>query len=452
VKTVQLALASMILLACGRRAEIEACNIAQRSCQEDIYYEIVRLRGDGFDPFQGVPPMRTITLGEYRDELTADQAPPAQAPAPKEPPKIDPVQVAFQLLGLVARTTSTAAAAIDDRVNNVAAFYDWNRSDVTVIDRGDEHNDGADTTLLAHELVHAFQHAEQSLGATLNTTDSNFADQALVEGEAVLYEHLIGAEIQGIPPRQVDWKRYYAGWTASLRASMVEWTADRLWTHRLSATQAKSPYYAVSWFVYPFGANLLTNAWLEGGNSAVRKLATDAPRHSLHFMASMAGVKPSPSATLPCQVEPPAKSFTRIVFDRFGAMQVYAFLGAQGLDEATSWAQALHWRDDLIWIYFDEKSQTVAVSWRIRFSQRSAADLAFTAIATSGTLERADDGADAPSSYERVAKPSALDRADLPRLPALSASRHGDDLVITGSNDADLLASWPGASECAASL
>ena len=35
-------IASLLLAGCGRRAELEACNIAEHDCQEDVYYAIVR--------------------------------------------------------------------------------------------------------------------------------------------------------------------------------------------------------------------------------------------------------------------------------------------------------------------------------------------------------------------------------------------------------------------------
>ena len=55
--------------ACKPTAELEPCNIAQSECQLDIYYALLRLRGDGADPFGGVPPIRTLTLEQYEREL-----------------------------------------------------------------------------------------------------------------------------------------------------------------------------------------------------------------------------------------------------------------------------------------------------------------------------------------------------------------------------------------------
>lgn len=395
-------MACALLLSCERKAELTACNIAQRSCQEDIYYEVMRLRGDGFDPFQGVPPIRTITLKAYRKELMAEQAPATStsASAPKGPPEIDPWEVALHLLGLVNPAMSTQEASINNNVNNVAAFFSSASGGVTVIDRGDMHDDSADTALLAHELVHAFQAREQGAAAGTSTTDGSFTGEAQIEGEAVLYEHLVGAELQGIAPQRVDWDRYYRGWANGLRGMLP---------------QQDSPFYAVSWFIYPFGGDLLTRAWLTGGNSAVRKLGTDFPRRSLDYMASLVNAKAGSAPPIACEITPPADSWKLAGYDRFGAMQLYAFLNAAGLAESEAWSRGLRWRDDLIWLYYDKPSQKVALSWRIRLADRASADAVVAAV------------------------------ADKPMLHTL---RDGDDVLIVGSDDEDQLANWKGAAKC----
>jgi hypothetical protein len=397
-----LAASGLLVAGCGRRAELEACNIARRPCQEDIYYAVMRLRGDGFDPFQGVPPIRTITLAEYKKELLAQDA--MAGPTTDQTPKVDPWSVALQLLGLVTPSTSVAQASIDDRVKNVAAFYSSATRDVTVIDRGDKHNDASDTTLLAHELVHAFQNSEKSAGAASQTTDGSFADLAMIEGEAVLYEHLAGAELQHVAAEHLDWEGYYGGWADGLRSDM--------------AKQA-SPFYAVSWFIYPFGADLLTRAWLKGGNAAVRRLGTDFPQHAFDFMASLVHAKTGTAPRIACQIDAPNKTFALAGLDRFGAMQLYAFLGVAGLNDGAAWARALHWRDDALWVYFDDKSEQVALSWRIRMADGASAD----AVVAATTASRE-------------------------ALPMLKASRDGNDVLLVASDNADLLDSWTGAQSC----
>jgi hypothetical protein len=396
-------LALGMLAGCGRIERLQACNIAESDCQESIYYAVMRLRGDGWDPFDGLPPIHTITLEQYRKQLIAEDE--ARTPAdPNAPPNFKDVawSKALQLLGLVTPTTSAGQASIDSRVSNVAAFYSSATRKVTVIDRGQDRNDRPDTTLLAHELVHAFQDNELSGDIHGAATDGSFTGRALIEGEAVLYEHLAGAEIDGIEPQQLDWKKYYGDWTDGLRARVPD---------------NKSPFYAVSWFVYPFGAGRLTQGWLDGGNAAVRKLAENFPTRTVDLMTfndseTYAGHSPA----LSCSPDAPGADFAQIGFDRFGGMQLYAFLSGAGVEESRAWSLGKRWRDDLVWVFGDEKTQQVAVTWRIRVADRKSAD----------AIVNAANGRD-----------------------KLHAERIDDDVLIVGVNDdSGGLGAWPGADKC----
>lgn len=388
------------LCGCGRTERLEACNIATSDCQESIYYAVMRLRGDGWDPFDGLPPIHTLTLEQYRKQLIAEDA--AHMPAdPNAAPKFDPWSTSLQVLGLVTPSKSAGQASIESRVSNVAAFYSSATRKVTVIDRGQNRNDRPDTTLLAHELVHAFQDNELSGDIHGASTDGSFTGRALIEGEAVLYEHLAGAEIDGVEPQQLDWKKYYGDWTSGLRRQVPA---------------NKSPFYAVSWFVYPFGAGLLTQGWLDAGNAAVRKLAESFPTRSLDLMiANDGGAAAGHAPALSCHVDAPSAAFMQVGYDRFGAMQLYAFLNANGVEESSAWSLGKHWRDDLIWVFGDEMAQQAAVTWRIRMSDHKSADSVVAAANTRKTLH---------------------------------AERSGDDVVITGSNEDSVLADWAGATKC----
>jgi hypothetical protein len=386
------------LLGCSRRLELEPCNIAERACQEDVYYAVVRLRGDGWDPFDGVPPIRTITAEQYRDELTPDEKPgEPHEPAPK--PKIDPWDVALRWLGLITPTQTSSGAAIEDRVNRVAAYYSSSTQSVTVIDHGRrERNDRGDTQLLVHELVHAFQDNEVRAAPVDHTTDGDFAGRALIEGEAVLYEYLAGAELDHASAEAVDWKRHYQQRITNLRSHVPG---------------ENSPFYAVSWFVYPLGADLLTRGWLRGGNAAVRELGDTFPRSAVGFMARHEDMSLQDPAQLGCELLPPGDDFAIRGYDRFGAMQLYAFLAGNDMHEPDAWRAALEWRDDRLWLFLDEENEQVALSWRIRLASASAA-----------------------KTVVSVAR----------GLPMLRAERHGNDALIVGSHE--MLADWPGAVDC----
>ncbi|MFI5308596.1 MAG: hypothetical protein ACHQ53_14650 [Polyangiales bacterium] len=388
---------------CGRSAELTACNIADASCQRDVYYAVVRLRGDGFDPFAGLPPIHTVSLAAYRAELLRQDA--AQQKASQQTPKqqaVDPWNAALQLLGLVTPSVSATQASVANNVENVAAFFSSATGEVTVIDRGGARDDASDTELLAHELVHAFQARERAGEAVSHSTDGYFASQALIEGEATLYEHLARAEIDQIKPQSVLWDRYYGNWAASLRQNLG---------------QEQSHFYAVSWFVYPLGGDYLTRAWLVGGNAAVRRLGTDFPTSELALMTSFDHGRSPALAARDCQSAAPNDSYALAGHDRFGSMQLYGFLAGPNMDDAEAWATSLLWRNDEVWVYFDAGSMQASVSWRVHMADAASADRVVTA---------------------------ALANPDAP----LHARREGNDALIYAADDAGLIPDWLKPSEC----
>lgn len=357
-----------LLVACAQEQALEACNIALHPCQEDVYYAVLRARGDGWDPFAGLPPIRTITLAQYREELLGSQP----QPSPSEPamePAPDPWGSALQLLGLVTPTTTTMMASVDSQVDNVAAFYAPATRNVTVIDRGQARDDASDTVLLAHELVHALQDRELGGGLGELDTDEGFASRAFIEGEAVLYERLIAQELRQRDFTRSDWERYYDGWLNGLRMSMP---------------QQRSPFFAAPWFVYPLGGGLLTRSWLDGGNAAVRRLSGAHPQHSVAYMQAATGAASAVAAAdaLRCSVPRAVGSFRRVGFDRFGAIQLYAFLTRAGLAEDVAWQHALHWRDDQLGVYFDPERKSTLVSWRVRFQDDTVAQSVAAGLAS----------------------------------------------------------------------
>lgn len=392
-----LALVSALCAACGQQQELSACDITTERCQEDVFYAVLRLRGDGFDAFDGVPPIRNVTLAEYRAQLARDAERAGDKSGGDDKAK-NPWDLALSLLGLIAPSTSTKTAAVNDAVLNVAAYYSPSLRQVTVIDRGGTRSDRGATTLLAHELVHAFQDNEFGDFPPLST-DGTFAVRALVEGEATLYEHLVGAEIDGETAEDLDWKSYYQGWVLGLRDSLP---------------QQDSTYFAVNWFIYPLGAGMLTRAWLDGGNAAVRHALGDYPTRTLDLVAAHEGTSDA-SSLLRCAVQSPGGRFERVAFDRFGALQLYAFLAAAEVPEADAWEAATRWRDDLLFVYFDAQDETAIVHWRLRMSSKATAE----------TLDEA-----IPDTQERV-------------LEVV-----GKDLLVRASNDPELLQSWAGVANC----
>jgi hypothetical protein len=394
------------LCACKPTAELEPCNVAHSECQLDIYYALLRLRGDGVDPFLGVPPIRTLTVEEYELELRGGKPPPPP-PSPdddkdEEPPpemKVDPWDVTLQLLGLIEPKVSTGEQGIADKRDHVAAYYSSETRSVTVIDRGSVHNDFWDTILLTHELVHALQDDELS-GWEPDSTDGWSVRRSMIEGEATLYEDLTQVELRRRERDDQQWRDLYA---------------KRIESRRSEMPYQRAPYHAAGWMVYPLGANRLIDGYLAGGNAAVRHVLGDPPRSSAELMLYSRGKEPGDRAALDCQVQPPGPDYALASYDEFGGLLVYGFLVKAGLEESDAWKIASRLTDDRLWIYFDRGAKAVAASWRQRFGDSEDPDRILAALSDELTFSAEAD--------------------------------HGD-LLVRVSNQAGLLDEWAGAAVC----
>jgi hypothetical protein len=408
--------------ACDASTGLTPCNIARESCQEDIYYALVRLRGDGYDPLAGVPPINTVTLEDYRARLqaeadarkaAAEDDPPEEEPDPDARKPVVPWDFALQVLGLVTPTTSSGQASVDNQVANVAAFYSSATASVTVIDRGNDRDDFFETSLLLHELTHALQDRELSGAFSDGTTDSSLASRALTEGEATFYQHLANLEMLGENAEENAW---HANYTNDLLGGRTHLPAN------------KSPFYGVRWFIYPLGARFLSDAWERGGNAGVRHAYATQPRHIAQYMTPHdeehdARLRPVLNPALSCRVEAPGPTWQRPGLDRFGALIVYAFFTGAKIPDEQAWPLAAGWGDDLIYVFFEPEEELVLVSWRIRLADEHAAQ---TAVAE---LEKARDVA------------CNVD-------PRVRFSAEGRDLVLIAGNDEDVTADWDGTLVC----
>jgi hypothetical protein len=398
--------------ACDTSVQLEPCNIAVESCQEDIYYALVRMRGDGYDPLAGVPPIDTIPVAEYERQLNAaaKARADAKADAPDDEPDpaaekpVVPWDFALQTLRLVTPVETPEEASVKNQVANVAAFYSSKTRSVTVIDRGQKRDDYGDTSLLLHELTHALQDRELSGSFDDGTTDGSLASRALTEGEATFYQHLSQFEMNRVSPETFDW---HAGYTNDLLGG------------RANLAKNDSPFYGVRWFIYPLGARYLSDAWERGGNAGVRHAYVTQPRHMAQFMTpydeETEGVRAVLDPALACRVTPPGDTWQRPGLDRFGAMLVFAFFTAARLPDEEAWPLAAGWDDDLIFVFFEPEAQHVLLSWRIRLADEDA-------------VER------------------ALDLMELD--PLVRASRDGRDLVLIAGNDEETTDAWEGTLAC----
>lgn len=405
-----LACAALALLAGCHDRDLKICDITQSDCQQDIYYADLRLRGDGYDPFASIPPIRTISEDLFRAQLEYQAAVTSeQAPQPWW-------DAALLLLGLVPATGDSQQASIDNQVQNTAAFYSPATHDVAVISHPEQAADPLsqfmNMSYLAHELIHALQDREINLNLHPHSTDAYFAEKAIIEGDASLYQRLFEYEVP-LP----------AGYSFSSRdplAYFSAWRQDNLSddpTVQDNFASLGPPFYAAAWLVYPLGGVWLSDSWDKGGNTDVRHAYGKAPQRSLDYLLGPNVAAPS-SKNIDCEPTVLAafkqSDGTPYGLDSFGAVYFFAYLMGWQIPADVSLSSSLLWRYDLIFVYYNPSTEKTAVTWRIEL--------------------------DSPLPTSVLA---ALTTSTGPRVV-----QNGTTLLISNSDDAPFLSTWDPWSAC----
>lgn len=358
------ALASWFLtLGSGCQDDLHVCDITQRSCQEQIYYTTLDLRGDGYDPFGGLPPIRIISENDFRNELIAA----ATHPSSSSDKAWD---VALALLHLYSPQTTVSDGGvadedagsnvdpqIDDEATHVYAYFDTKERSITIVSHPNEPEMSSRRlamTSLAHEFVHALQDREVDLGRSYPTYDEYLAQKTIIEGDARFYELLFESKLASIPMSPTR---------------IVQASQEELRYYLDNFDLLGSPFYAAQMLIYPFGSQYLAKAWVTGGNAAARRIFSRAPHTTLGFLMSPDGIPPRGALQpMTCQAPSPP-GLTKVGMDRFGALVFFTFLQGWQIPQKLALTTAQGWRDDQILIFKQEGTQHVGVSWRIELDQ-----------------------------------------------------------------------------------
>lgn len=257
VRLAALALLGAALAACstGDCDQLESCDIRERSCQERVAKVVACLRGSR----SVMPRVAVVDADDFIDERVSDA---------DETPLDDDQRAHYRALHLFRLMPADLRAGelAQDEWAEVAAFFDSDTHRVTVLDRGYELDGAGSVLLLAHELVHAQQSRETDdafYPAADDTRDAGWAANAMIEGEATLYQDLADVFAYGFEPGDLDWRKIYLGFESS------SW---------IYASRERSIYARVdSSFSYAFGAAYLSEAYRKGGVAAVRKAVRDVP-------------------------------------------------------------------------------------------------------------------------------------------------------------------------------
>jgi hypothetical protein len=366
--------------ACGERS-LSTCDITQRACQEDIYYRVLNLRGDGYDPFGGLPPVTVITEDQFRQQLVDEQAKTDQS----GPNPWDKALLLFHFTsstgtssdGGVGTDAGTDNSTIDDQVTHVYAFYDPTPKTVTIISHPSQTGPDAEKEgmiTLAHELVHAMQDRESDLQKQdFATSDAYFAWDAMIEGDARFYEYLFENQLLNL------------GYSQSTIVQMPDAELNYIYKHY---DQAGAPMFAAKLLVYPLGAKYLATAYHQGGNAAVRHAYAEAPQHTVGLLVGADGRVPSAGSGDACPAPYVATlptSGKTAGADEFGALLFYTFLRGWNVDQDTAFSTAQTWTGDFLRIQTAADFSMTAGVWRVELSAQPPASVA-QALGATGEL------------------------------------------------------------------
>jgi hypothetical protein len=347
--------AALCVFGCGSSADEDTdledgCDIRTEGCQRATFAAAVRIRGQ---PGLRMPPVRTITLDQFEAMLEEESPEPEQ----------DPWDTALVLLGLLPRDSSANEAYAASSAANVAAFYDHETKDVTIIDRGTS-DPLDDVYVLAHEFAHFLQDAERPLGdfqdQWIDSVDSYVAVTALIEGEANVVGIGVVGEALGSTLDQFNWDLA----NASLRDGAFE-----------AIESSPAPFItALQILPYPLGTAQVAPLWLRAGKGALAPLYEAPPLSALDWAEDTLVTAASRVQPLDCEPSAGPPGFVGSGRDSFGPAAVFAVQLAGGAGTKSAWSAALGFRGDRV-VLFEEDGVpgSYAVAWRVRFQDEAAA-------------------------------------------------------------------------------
>jgi hypothetical protein len=367
------------------------CDILTAACQREVFELVACVRGDTgvSDP----PPVRQLDEASaiaLIEEAGSTEAMTDGLEAMSEmmfDERAFTAEVrALELMGLLAPDLiEDTADVIEQSIAEVIAYYLVSTREIVIIDRGEAVDDLMANTVLAHEFVHALQDARHGLGAFDAAVDLDsdaiLARSCLVEGEASLYQYLLGFAYQGADLERVSYSSFF----------------DTLNAAGLEATQrAGSPALTASGiFPYTYGTAYVGKRWLTGGSAALDALYQSPPRTSWEVLGGVPDALGSASAfdMPPVAIE----GYELVASDVVGAWVSVAMLA--GLSSASPAALGLpelasRWRGDRYWVYAtaDEPADIAAV-WAIEWADADAAERFSTlaaSLASVGAVSRID--------------------------------------------------------------
>jgi hypothetical protein len=331
--------------------EYRSCDIAQASCQSEIF-ELMRC---AYGVPEGAASLPTISL------LTREQAFDLLSGSPEDSDGSDPAAFeasvrARENVGLIEPgIVGSESDSLELMLAGVLGLYLFATREIIVIDQGEPMTALEANTTLGHELVHALQdqvHDLAALSASIDqTSDADLALASLVEGEASVYELQMWLAYQG----------------RSMEALDFDWLRDS--GDDISRESGSPALTARMIFPYTYGTRYAVDLWQAGGRASLSAAYDALPGDTLQIVEGTAADR-TPVAEMPA----PLDGYSMLEEDVAGAWLMATTLaelsGDQPLDLA---ALAASWRGDRLSVYREDDGEGVVVDWTIHARDGAAA-------------------------------------------------------------------------------
>jgi hypothetical protein len=366
-----------------------ACDIRDVGCQQRVLRAVQCDRGH---ELAALPPVRVISTDAYRAELVERAA--TATPRPNW-------DATFTMLGILPMSVTGGMASIDVSVANVAAYYSPATSSITIIDRGVPMTNEHETRTLAHELVHAIQDHRYDLTAftsAADTLDELDARRSVLEGDAELFGILYAVRQRGDDPRHLLWLEFFTTWLSDLLMRLHDSAAP------FAEARGAFPYF--------LGSRGISQTWEDEQSAAfVDELFAHPPTSVVEMVGAPIGGGSAPEA-ITCPPPDPPAGYHVVDDDALGPLALIAFLSTD--DDV--WLAAEQVRGDVIRVVTDDVH--TAFAWRIRTD---------ALMSSTGPIGRH------PATNAWATEPGHVVVFD------------GRDVVLVGSDDPDVAASWTAA-------
>ena len=345
-----------------------SCDIAEPDCAAGVLDLTACVRGDELPE---LPKINRLTAAQFGEQLRREDEEDKAGPSPWDP--------VLRALGLLPASETLREAAIAQAVDSVAAFYDPETKQVSVItDAGSEHADPRERMyVLAHEFTHLLQDRAHDLlkldKQASSSTDRAMALGMLVEGEATVTSTRVLLRLMRRSPEDFDFPRFFDSLEESLLEGIVSAPSP------LAATMQSLSYSA--------GGRYVAKVWDQRGRSAVDDLFEAAPLTAADWLA-LDTDNPTATRARPLDCAPPLapEGFELYELDRLGAAGVLAMLASIDKVELELAGELV---DDAFALYVERGAADPAAApvigvWRMRFRSPKATDRFFALFQARG--------------------------------------------------------------------